>query len=177
MGNQDWAKANLQPNEYSAWMQIQTGNIELAQAILKSGAFGAQISDGDRKSAEKAAIDISTSPALGFYNTKNQQLYNFDLNRAKLAWAGTQSFATTAALESAWNRQVSQLSQRYIDVSDERNAFIKANSTGSTVSPGMVRKAYELYPSPTFNPSLNNGAGGFDDPVRARRLARQLRGQ
>jgi hypothetical protein len=174
--SEDWARTNLDPNQYSDWMRLTSGNAKLATAEIKSGGFGAQISNADRASAEKMQIDIGNAPALGFYNQKAQQLYNFDSKRAKQAWAANKQFKSADQLETEWSKESARLTQQYQDVADERNAFIKANSDNKSTTPGLVREAYKRYPVPTFDPNLNNGNGGWNNPVRQRKLNQILKG-
>jgi hypothetical protein len=174
--SEDWARTNLKGPAYSDWMAITSGNQRLATAEIKSGGFGAQISNADRASAEQMQIDIGRAPALGFYNQKAQQLYNFDSKRAKQAWAADKQFKSADQLETAWSKESSRLTQQYQDVADERNAFIKANSDDKSIPPGLVREAYKRYPVPTFDPNLNNGQGGWNNPVRQRKLVNMLKG-
>jgi hypothetical protein len=157
-------------------MAITSGNQRLATAEIKSGGFGQQISNADRTSAEKMQIDIGLAPALGFYNQKAQQLYNFDSKRAKQAWAANKQFKSPDQLETEWSKESSRLTKQYQDVADERNAFIKANSDDKPATPGLVREAYKRYPVPTFDPNLNNGQGGWNNPVRQRKLNQILKG-
>ena len=174
--SEDWARTNLNPDQYADWMAITSGNQRLATAEIKSGGFGAQISNADRASAEKMQIDIGNAPALGFYNQKAQQLYNFDSKRAKQAWAANKQFKSPDQLETEWSKESSRLTQQYQDVADERNAFLKANSDNKPATPGLVREAYKRYPVPTFDPNLNNGQGGWNNPVRQRKLNQILKG-
>lgn len=174
--SEDWARTNLDPNQYSDWMRLTSGNQRLATAEIKSGGFGAQISNADRASAEKMQIDIGNAPALGFYNQKAQQLYNFDSKRAKQAWAADKQFKSADQLETEWSKESARLTKQYQDVADERNAFIKANSDNKSTTPGLVREAYKRYPVPTFDPNLNNGQGGWNNPVRQRKLNQILKG-
>jgi hypothetical protein len=174
--NEKWAQTNLKPDQYSALMGIISGNERLATAEIKSGGFGAQISNADRASAEKMQIDIGNAPALGFYNQKAQQLYNFDSKRAKQAWAVNKQFKSPDQLENEWSKESARLTQQYQDVADERNAFLKANSDNKSTTPGLVREAYKRYPVPTFDPNLNNGQGGWNNPVRQRKLVNMLKG-
>jgi hypothetical protein len=174
--SEDWARTNLDPDQYSDWMAITSGNQRLATAEIKSGGFGQQISNADRTSAEKMQIDIGLAPALGFYNQKAQQLYNFDSKRAKQAWAANKQFKSPDQLETEWSKESSRLTKQYQDVADERNAFIKANSDDKPATPGLVREAYKRYPVPTFDPNLNNGQGGWNNPVRQRKLNQILKG-
>jgi hypothetical protein len=103
--SEDWARTNLTADQYSDWMAITAGNQRLATAEIKSGGFGQQISNADRTSAEKMQIDIGNSPALGFYNQKAQQLYNFDSKRAKQAWAANKQFKSADQLENEWSKE------------------------------------------------------------------------
>jgi len=133
----------------------------LANAAVKSGVYGAQISNADRTSAEKSQLDIAATPALAIFAGKAQQLFGFDMARAKSEWSADKNFATVPQLEKAWSKEQSRLVEQYGKVADERNAFIKANSDNKPATIGLVRKAYQMYPVPQYDPNLNDGNGGW----------------
>jgi hypothetical protein len=145
--------------------------------MIKSGAYGtgASISTSDRESAERAQLDINTTPALAIFAGKSQQLFGFDLSRAKMDWAADKKFDSVAQMEKEWTRQQSKLVEQYGKVSDERNAFIKANSDNKPATIGLVRKAYQMYPVPQYDPNLNGGNGGWKN-MRDRKLNDILKG-
>lgn len=171
------AKVKLNSDESSQatlYLQDQT---RLANAMIKSGVYGsgASISSSDRESAEKAQLDINTNPALAVFAGKSQQLFGFDVNRAKMDWAADKNYATVAQMERAWSKEQAKLVQQYGKVADERNAFIKANSNNEPATIGLVRKAYQMYPVPQYDPNLNNNNGGWRN-MRDRKLEDILKG-
>ena len=171
------AKVKLDSTEQSAATLFQAENIRLANAMIKSGVFGsgASISTSDRESAERAQLDINTTPALAVFAGKSQQLFGFDMSRAKMDWAAENKFDSIAQMEKAWTKQQAKLVEQYGKVADERNAFIKANSDGKPATIGLVRKAYQMYPVPQYDPNLNGGNGGWKN-MRDRKLNDILKG-
>jgi len=171
------AAVKLDSNEASAAALWQQETTRQANAMIKSGVFGtgASISTSDRESAERAQLDINTTPALAVFAGKSQQLFGFDMARAKMDWAADKKFDSVAQMEKEWTRQQSKLIGQYGKVADERNAFIKANSDGKPATIGLVRKAYQMYPVPQYDPNLNGGNGGWKN-MRDRNLNDILKG-
>ena len=169
------AQVKLDPDEFSLLTNLSADNAALATATIKSGGFGAQVSDRDRVSAEKMQLNVGEVPALGMYNGKAQQLFGFDLSRAKSDWAAGKKFEAVDQLEKAWRQEQTKLVEQYGKVADERNAFIKANSDGKAATIGLVREAYKRYPVPQYDPNLNSGAGGWKN-MRDRKLSEILKG-
>jgi len=155
------AKVKLDSNEEAAYILFAAETTRLANAAVKSGVYGAQISNADRTSAEKSQLDIAATPALAIFAGKAQQLFGFDMARAKSEWSADKNFATVPQLEKAWSKEQSRLVEQYGKVADERNAFIKANSDNKPATIGLVRKAYQMYPVPQYDPNLNDGNGGW----------------
>jgi len=145
--------------------------------MIKSGVFGtgASISSSDRESAERAQLDINRTPALAVFAGKSQQLFGFDIARAKMDWAADKNYPTVAQMERAWSKEQAKLVQQYGKVADERNAFIAANSDNKPATIGLVRDAYRRYPVPQYDPNLNSGAGGWRN-MRDRKLEDILKG-
>jgi len=170
-----WVETNLDPDQKSLLETMKADNAALATATIKSGGFGAQVSDRDRISAEKMQLDITEIPALGMYQGKAQQLFNFDMSRAKSDWAVGKNFDAVDQLEKAWRKEQATLIDQYGKIADERNAFIKANSDGKPATIGLVRKAYQMYPVPQYDPNLNGGEGGWRN-LRKRDLNNILKG-
>ena len=190
----DWLGGKLDPNENTKisqaiaavklnsdestqaalYLQDQT---RLANAMIKSGVYGsgASISSSDRESAERAQLDINTNPALAVFAGKGQQLFGFDVARAKMDWAADKKYDSVGQMEKDWSRQQSKLVEQYGKVADERNAFIKANSDNKPATIGLVRKAYQMYPVPQYDPNLNAGNGGWRN-MRDRKLNDILKG-
>jgi hypothetical protein len=169
------AQVKLDPDEFSLLTNLSADNAALATATIKSGGFGAQVSDRDRVSAEKMQLNVGEVPALGMYNGKAQQLFGFDLSRAKSDWASGKKFEAVDQLEKAWRQEQTRLVEQYGKVADERNAFIKANSDGKAATIGLVRESYKRYPVPQYDPNLNNGSGGWRN-MRDRKLSDILKG-
>jgi len=169
------ANVKLTPDEQSLLTQLAADNGILTTASIKSGGFGTQISDRDRISAEKLQLNIGEVPALGMYNGKAQQMFGFDMSRAKSDWSADKNFATVPQLEKAWAKEQARLVEQYGKVADERNAFIKANSDGKSATVGLVRDAYKRYPVPQYDPNINNGQGGWRN-MRDRNLNDILKG-
>jgi hypothetical protein len=170
-----WVETNLDSDQKSLLETMKADNAALATATIKSGGFGAQVSDRDRISAEKMQLDITEVPALGMFQGKAQQLFNFDMSRAKSDWASTKNFDAVDQLERAWRKEQTTLVEQYGKIADERNAFIKANSDGKPATIGLVRDAYRRYPVPQYDPNLNNGEGGWRN-LRKRDLNDILKG-
>jgi hypothetical protein len=170
-----WVETNLNSDQKSLLETMKADTAALATATIKSGGFGAQVSDRDRVSAEKMQLDIAEVPALGMFQGKAQQLFNFDLSRAKSDWASTKNFAAVDQLEKAWRKEQTTLVEQYGKIADERNAFIKANSDGKPATIGLVRDAYRRYPVPQYDPNLNTGEGGWRN-LRKRDLNDILKG-
>ena len=171
------AKVKLDSTENSAATLYLAENTRLANAMIKSGAYGtgASISTSDRESAERAQLDINTTPALAVFAGKSQQLFGFDVARAKMDWAADKKYDSVGQMEKDWSRQQAKLVEQYGKVADERNAFIKANSDNKPATIGLVRKAYQMYPVPQYDPNLNAGAGGWRN-MRDRKLSEILKG-
>jgi hypothetical protein len=171
------AKVKLDSTEQSAATLFLAENIRLANAMIKSGVFGtgASISTSDRESAERAQLDINTTPALAIFAGKSQQLFGFDVSRAKMDWAADKKFDSVAQMEKEWTRQQAKLVEQYGKVADERNMFIKANSDNKPATIGLVRKAYEMYPVPQYDPNLNSGAGGWKNLETQRERENRLK--
>jgi hypothetical protein len=170
-----WVETNLNSDQKSLLETMKADTAALATATIKSGGFGAQVSDRDRVSAEKMQLDIAEVPALGMFQGKAQQLFNFDMSRAKSDWASTKNFSAVDQLERAWRKEQTTLVEQYGKIADERNAFIKANSDGKPATIGLVRDAYRRYPVPQYDPNLNTGEGGWRN-LRKRDLNDILKG-
>lgn len=170
-----WVETNLDPDQKSLLETMKADTAALATATIKSGGFGTQVTDRDRISAEKMQLDIGEVPALGMFQGKAQQLFNFDMSRAKSDWAATKNFAAVDQLERAWRKEQATLVEQYGKIADERNAFIKANSDGKPATIGLVRDAYRRYPVPQYDPNLNGGEGGWKN-LRKRDLNEILKG-
>jgi len=173
------AAVKLDSNEIAAKDLYLAENTRLANAMIKSGVYGtgASISSSDRESAERAQLDINTTPALAVFAGKSQQLFGFDMARAKSDWAVDKKFDAVDQLERAWRKEENKLIGQYGKVADERNAFIKANSDGKPATIGLVRKAYQMYPVPQYDPNLNAGEGGWRNmPDRIQTLKQKLKG-
>lgn len=146
------AELGLTSSEISLLSEYNTLNGPLVAATARA-IGGAQLSDADRSAAEKLQVDIGNTPALGAYNIKTQQLFAFDLARAKSDWAATQSFANTAQLESAWRKEQARLISGYQRVAEQRAQFIKVNSGDKPASVSMVRESFRRYPPPQYDPN------------------------
>jgi len=170
-----WVDTNLDPDQKSLLETMKADTAALATATIKSGGFGAQVSDRDRASAEKMQLNIAEVPALGMFQGKAQQLFNFDMSRAKSDWAATKNFDAVDQLEKAWRKEQATLVDQYGKIADERNAFIKTNSDGKPATIGLVRDAYRRYPVPQYDPNLNAGEGGWKN-LRKRDLNEILKG-
>lgn len=170
------AAVKLDSNEQAMADLYLQETTKQANAAVKSGVYGqGNISNADRISAEKAQLDITTTPALAVFAGKGQQLFGFDISRAKSDWAVGKKFEAVDQLEKAWRQEETKLVEQYGKVADERNAFIKANSDNKPATIGLVRKAYQMYPVPQYDPNLNSGNGGWRN-MRDRKLNDILKG-
>jgi len=169
-----WAQRNLNSDELSAFNEYAALNAPLVAATVHA-IGGTQISDRDRAAAEKMQVDLATTPALAAFNTKAQQLFGFELSRYRSDWTAGKDFKTVPELQKAWSKEQSALIEQFGKVSEERNAFIKANSGGKPASVGLVREAYNKYPIPQYDPNLNGGEGGWRN-LRKRELNSILKG-
>lgn len=153
------ASLGLSANAQSALREFEAENIRIAANTLKEIAGPGAVSEAEQRVNREANLDIGSTPILGTYNIIAQSQFAADMKRYKSDYAaGTGHTATNVGqFEREWRRIAQDLSKSYLDMARRRADYIQKNGS----SPDAVRKAYELYPVPQYDPSLNDGQGGW----------------
>ena len=132
-------------------------NADINSKTLKSTAGSAQVSDAEQKLNQARNVDITKVPMLGGYNAMAQSQFAGDLAKYRGDWATTVKAGNTAELERLWRREKDGINKLYLDSAKQRVEYIA--KMGSTAA--AIKEGYKLYPVPRYDPTLNNGQGGW----------------
>lgn len=153
------AQLGLSANAISALREFEAANIRIAANTLKEIAGPGAVSEAEQRVNREANLDIATTPLLGTYNIMAQSQFAADMKRYKSDYAaGTGHSATNVGqFERDWRKISTDLGKAYTEIARKRAEFISKN--GGT--PDAVRQGYAKYPVPQYDPSMNDGQGGW----------------
>ena len=151
------AALGLNPQEQSVAVEYAIMNADINSKTLKSTAGSAQVSDAEQKLNQARNVDITKVPMLGGYNAMAQSQFAGDLAKYRGDWATTVKAGNTAELERLWRREKDGINKLYLDSAKQRVEYIA--KMGSTAA--AIKEGYKLYPVPRYDPTLNNGQGGW----------------
>jgi len=151
------AALGLNREEQSVAVEYAIMNADINSKTLKSTAGSSQVSDAEQKLNQARNVDITKVPMLGGYNAMAQSQFAGDLAKYRGDWATTAKASNTAELERLWRREKDSINKLYLDSARQRVEYI--TKMGSTSA--AIKEGYKLYPVPRYDPTLNNGQGGW----------------
>lgn len=153
------ALLNVSPEVKSALLEYNALNARIAAQTLRETAGPGSVSDAEQQANRAANVDIGTTPLLGAYQMMARSQFGADMQRYKADYAAGQTgrYTNATAFDRDFRKIQSDLTNTYRDISTRRNEFITRN--GNT--PEAIREGYKRFPVPQYDPSMNDGQGGW----------------
>jgi hypothetical protein len=165
----------LTPGEYGALQEFLNMNTVVNAKTLRANAGPGAVSEAEQRANKEANIGnidrIETYAALaGLYRSQ----FTGDLNASKQAFlASRPDIKTTTQWNTEWQKKESELMRQYQAIAKSRFSVmgkppaIGASAQEMAAYKDRVFRAFEVYPSPTFNPSTNRWDYGTANARRA----------
>jgi hypothetical protein len=156
----------LKEGERAALEQILNLNMGINQKTLRANAGPGAVSNIEQKiNANSNLSNLAQTTPLGALQTMYGSKFNNDLQHAKSTFAQTrQDLNTDLAFNREWDKEQTKWMKAYEGIAEARAEFLKpfrppagASAEQLNAFKDKTYKAFEMYPSPSFDPSAPAG--------------------
>jgi len=156
----------LKEGERAALEQILNLNMGINQKTLRANAGPGAVSNIEQKiNANSNLSNLAQTTPLGALQTMYGSKFNNDLQHAKSTFAQTRpELNTDLAFNREWDKEQTKWMKAYEGIAEARAEYLKPFRPPASASKEQLDafkdktyKAFELYPSPTFDPGAPAG--------------------
>lgn len=141
-------------NEYekNAILQYGIRNREIAGKSRLDVVGPGVVTESDMKILGEAALDVRKATPLTAYTMMYGSKFDSDLTTYKGDWIAENQdkFANPAQMNAAWRKEANGFKQAYLNTSKQRADYL-IKFGGPNPSAELVRRAYKLFPAPSYD--------------------------